>query len=123
MADQDASQVIRMNRKCFAHALIAVTPHISSMPIGTSAAFQPSRANASIPPGSDKVKYTSKFLWEIYTASEEDCIEYCRCRAVLEGLGLDKRDIEIMAQNCDKCILRGRCSVRRKNMFVGAKTC
>jgi hypothetical protein len=121
MADQDASQVIRMNRKCFAHTLIAVTPHISSMPIGTSA-VQPSRANASMTSGSDKVKYASKFLWKIYTASEEDSIEYCRCCAVLEGLGLEKRDIGIMALNCDKCILRGRCSVRRENVFVGAKT-
>jgi hypothetical protein len=70
-----------------------------------------------------EVGSTSKFLWEIYTASEEDCIEYCRCCAVLEGLGLDKRDIEIMALNCDKCLLRGRCGVSRENMFVGAKTC
>lgn len=65
----------------------------------------------------------SKILWEIYTASEEDCIEYCRCAAELERLGFDNIEIKSMALNCDKCILRGRCNVNNENMFVGAKTC
>jgi len=73
--------------------------------------------------GSEEVGYTSKTLWEMYTASEDDYIEYCRCFVELERSGLDKMEIKVMALNCDKCILRGRCNVSNENMFVGAKTC
>ena len=72
---------------------------------------------------SGEVEPTSRFLWEMYTTSENDYIEYCRCFAELERLGLDKLEIKAMALNCDKCLLRGRCNVSNENMFVGAKTC
>ncbi len=73
--------------------------------------------------GSEEVVHTSRILWEMYTASEDDYIEYCRCFAELERSGLDKMEIKAMALNCDRCTLRGRCNVSNENMFVGAKTC
>ena len=72
---------------------------------------------------SEEVESTSRFLWEMYTTSEDDYVEYCRCFAELERLGLDKMEIKAIALNCIKCPLRGRCNVSNENMFVGAKTC
>jgi hypothetical protein len=61
--------------------------------------------------------------WIIQTSTEDDCIEYIRCLEQLEAIGVSKMDQEIMALNCHTCVRSGMCSVKKENMFLGAKTC
>ena len=41
----------------------------------------------------------------------------------LENLGLEKKDIDKSILNCYACYLRGKCTVKTGNLFLGAKTC
>jgi hypothetical protein len=61
--------------------------------------------------------------WRVYNATEDDCIEYCRCSEKLGESGLEKAEIEKRTLNCDTCIFCGRCNVERENVFLGVKTC
>lgn len=61
--------------------------------------------------------------FQCYNATEEGCIEYISCLERLENLGLEKKDIDKSILNCYACYLRGRCTVKTGDLFLGAKTC
>ncbi|VVB62725.1 Uncharacterised protein [uncultured archaeon] len=63
------------------------------------------------------------FDFKIYNATEEDCFEYIDCMERLENLGLEKKEIDKMILDCSNCYLCGRCTVKTRNLFLGAKTC
>ncbi|HWQ19040.1 MAG TPA: hypothetical protein VN455_04625 [Methanotrichaceae archaeon] len=62
-------------------------------------------------------------IWKIYYGTDEDYIEYSRCKEMLHGAGLTMEEIDMQVLNCSVCILSGRCSVIRDGLFLGAKTC
>ena len=60
---------------------------------------------------------------QCYNATEESCTEYICCLERLENLGLLKEDIDKRILDCCACYLRGMCTVKTGNLFLGAKTC
>ncbi len=63
------------------------------------------------------------FDFQVYNATEEDCFEYIDCLERLENLGLEKKEIDKRILDCSTCYLRGKCTVKTANLFLGAKTC
>lgn len=61
--------------------------------------------------------------WDVYSATEDDHIEYIRCMERLQSAGLSEEDAELMALKCDVCCFSRMCSVTRESIFLGAKTC
>jgi len=63
------------------------------------------------------------FDFQIYNATEEDCFEYIDCLERLQNFELEKEEIDKRILNCNTCYLRGSCTVKTENLFLGAKTC
>jgi len=61
-------------------------------------------------------------ICKVYGNTEDEYIEYSSCLEKLD-LVYKKLDVENNILNCNNCILSGRCTVSRENMFLGANTC
>ena len=61
--------------------------------------------------------------WNAHALTESEFIEYSQCIEKLEGLGLRRQVVEVMAMKCHNCILEWRCDVNSNNRFPESKTC